>query len=128
MFLTPSHARIDTALSCLVMNEIGNPGASLYRGNTFNPFGDFWLIEISTNIMLTVLIVGKLMYMRHRLRRFFSARNSPYVTISAMMIESSLLYTLVGIWYIIAKYDGNSDYQDFPLALAAQVQVRVFAL
>lgn len=90
---------------------------------TFNAFTAYWSIEVATNSLLTTLIVGKLMYMRYRLRQALGAQQSnPYLTISAMVIESSLLFTVIGIAFIIS-YARSSPFQNILLTVAGQVQV-----
>jgi hypothetical protein len=100
------------------MMELTVKDISFYRSIAFDAFTAFWSIEVAANLLLTLLIVGKLMYMRHRMRKVFSAsQTSPYASVSAMLIESSTLFTVVGLAYIIVSHVAPA-YESIPLSLS----------
>lgn len=64
-----------------------------------------WSLSLSTNALISALIVVRLLLAMHKMRRVSGhskGRNAPYLGIIAIVTESSLLYTLVvGIAYPI---------------------------
>ena len=64
-----------------------------------------WSLSLSTNALISALIVARLLLAMHKMRQVpghSKGRNTPYLGIIAIVTESSLLYTLVvGIAYPI---------------------------
>jgi hypothetical protein len=87
-----------------VMAELAMPGGT-FQGKSFNFFLTFWSTEVSFTTLLTLLMVGKLMLMRHRIRRYMvnwdEKNGSPYLTVVAILLESAFLFTAFGIAFII---------------------------
>jgi hypothetical protein len=110
-------------ISILLLIQLNAPGGSRWHSISFNLFTTFWGLEIGTNLLLTVLIVGKLMYRRRQLRKVMGATSTAtYVTISAMIVESALLYSAAGLAFVIS-YASHSSFQNIMLPLSGQIQV-----
>lgn len=73
----------------------------------------YWALCLALNIGLTVLIVAKLLSRRSIVRRCFGAEHgSTYTGLAAMMVESSLLYSVVaGVGYPLLPQNlmGNNN-------------------
>jgi hypothetical protein len=88
----------------------------------------YWAISISMTVILTALIAGRLLFMRYRLDKLVGARTStPYVTITAMLVESAALYSINGLIFLVS-YGVNSPSQNLWLPLLGQTQVRTILL
>ncbi|KAF7328661.1 hypothetical protein MSAN_02467700 [Mycena sanguinolenta] len=106
----------------------------LYRGGTSPYVLDFadsvchcdpipyWAISISMTVILTALIAGRLMFMRYRLKKLVGASSSmPYVTITAMLVESAAIYSINGIIFLVT-YGLNDPTQNLWLPVLGQTQ------
>lgn len=83
----------------------------------------YWSMSIANNAVLTIGIAGRLMLWRWRCHRILGATSTPYLTISAMMVESALLYTINGLIFIIS-FGINSPVQNLAVCILGQTQVR----
>ncbi|TCD68583.1 hypothetical protein EIP91_010372 [Steccherinum ochraceum] len=62
--------------------------------------------DIALNIMLTLLIVGHLLRVRHKVLKTTQVQ-VPYLTVSAMLIEAAFLYTAFALAFLIPYAMGN---------------------
>jgi len=108
------------------MSQIAMPGSSPCRGGLCLTLGLVcWSMSVTTTILVTILIVSRLLLMRYRIRKVMGPEHeSPYVSISAMLIESALLYSTVGLIFIISFAKNNAAANLF-LPLIGQVQVQI---
>jgi hypothetical protein len=118
MHKKPTLTSIHPVVSCIVMGELTGANTSFYRSISFDAFTAFWAIEVVANLLLTLLIVGKLMHMHYRMSKVLSAgQSTPYASVSAMIVESSALFTVVGLAYIIVSHVAPT-YESIPLSLS----------
>jgi hypothetical protein len=112
-------------LGSMLLVTLHEPGGNFTQSLTFDLFTTYWSLEVAVNLLLTTLIVGKLLYMRHRLRSIgqVDVHQSPYVSLSAMLVESSALFTAFGLAFLIS-YVRNDNFDGIVLPMCAQVQVR----
>lgn len=90
------------------------PGASLYSPQTVN-WGIARMVLIAAlNIILAILITARLLFFRQRLRKALGgsqALSVPYVSIAAMVIESSMIcalsYLALAIPYAMNSHAAN---------------------
>jgi hypothetical protein len=84
----------------------------------------YWSFSVSVNIMATVLIVGRLLYMRHQISKAVGLNQTPhvYVSVSAMLVESAALYSCMAIVFIVG-YATKQPFQ-FVVEPAQNIQVR----
>jgi hypothetical protein len=112
-------------MSCIFLAEVTGAGASFFSTSTVNFALGYWAGSIATTMLLTGFIVGKLLYIRSQLRGALGAefdRRSPYVTISAMLVESACLYSACALAFIIL-FARNDPFQNIFLPILGQVQV-----
>ncbi|KZW00978.1 hypothetical protein EXIGLDRAFT_793567, partial [Exidia glandulosa HHB12029] len=112
-------------IGCLLLAQIGHPGSSIWQRVTFNLFITFWGIELSTTIFVTTLIVGRLLYVRAKMKKIMGrSYRCPYLSIAAILIESGLMYSVGGIVFVIC-YTINTPFQNVILNAMGQVQAFV---
>ena len=113
------------AMSIVLLHQISTPGAMLWIPKNVNIRLAYWSLSIAVNVIITLTIIGSLVYMRFRVRQV----RGPYyyssdLTVSAMLIESAFLYTAFGLCFLIPlAANTNASYiflQAFP-----QVQVSI---
>lgn len=110
-------------MSILLLHQVVSPGGTFWVPTSINFALVCWSTSIAINIMLTIGIVGFLLYMRFRVRRVMgSHHHSSYVSVSAMLVESALLYTVFALVFLIPLARNNSVNLIFFQALG-QVQV-----
>ncbi|EIW81727.1 hypothetical protein CONPUDRAFT_54805 [Coniophora puteana RWD-64-598 SS2] len=63
----------------------------------------FWSLSVAFNVLTTLAISGRLLYMRWKLKSTGATTLiNPYVSISAMLIESAAVYTINGLVLVIS--------------------------
>lgn len=114
---------VSIIMSCLLLAQIENPTVGFFASTSVNFALTYWSISIATTLLLTILIVGRLLVMRYKLRKVLSAddRNSPYTSLSAMLIESAFLYAVTALIFIIT-FAKNNPVQNLVLPVLGQVQ------
>jgi len=109
-------------MSCLLLAQIELPSVGFFASSSTNFALTYWSISIATTLLLTVLIVGRLLVMRYRLRKVLSTEgNSPYTSLSSMLIESAFLYAVTALIFIIT-FAKNDPVQNLVLPVLGQVQ------
>lgn len=116
-------------MSSLMLWEIANPTAGFFSHASINYALTFWSISIGTTLLLTSLIVLRLMVMKYQLRKAFvdKATSTPYLSVSATLIESAFLYSVVALIFIIT-FARNSPVETLFLPLLGQVQVLLIGM
>ncbi|KAI0028701.1 hypothetical protein K488DRAFT_57979 [Vararia minispora EC-137] len=112
-------------MSCIFLAEVNSQGAGFFSTTTVNFALGYWVGSIVTTVVLTSLIVGKLLYIRQGLRKSLGKdfdRRSPYITISAMLIESACLYTIFALPFVVL-FARNDPFQNIFLPALGQVQI-----
>ncbi|KII87189.1 hypothetical protein PLICRDRAFT_176971 [Plicaturopsis crispa FD-325 SS-3] len=111
-------------LSCVVIAELCTPNQTFWTQITINLAIPYWSISIALNIILTLLIAGRLLLMRRRLIQTIPNGGiaSPYVSLSAMLIESAFIYSVNAVIFLVS-YAVNSPIQNLALPLLCQTQV-----
>lgn len=115
----PSFLYLGTlGLGCLMIAIQVSHGASLHSGVIRPILTSYFTLSIAFNILLTCLIVIRLMIAR---RRYSIVGAGPYVSVSAMLIESAFIYSAAGIAYLVV-YGINNRGQNTILPVLAQLQ------
>lgn len=83
----------------------------------------FFSLSAAVNVILVVLIAGRLLHMRHRFRRLLGTANSDYLSITTMLVESAAIYALNVLWAII-PYALNHPSHHLAVPLMGQTAVR----
>ncbi|KAJ7074778.1 hypothetical protein C8F01DRAFT_1225195 [Mycena amicta] len=82
----------------------------------------YWSLSISLNILLTLLITGRIMLLRRRIRSSLGTQHTQkYFSAVAMLVESAALYAIVGLIFIIT-YARSSTVQNLIFPPLGQVQ------
>lgn len=109
-------------MGVILLFQLTQPNANLWSTTTVNFGLPYWSISTGLNVLVTILIVGRLFVIRRRTRAALSNSHSrTYTSIAAMLIESAALYTSVALIFIVT-YARNSDIQNLVLPVLGQVQ------
>ncbi|KAJ6482591.1 hypothetical protein C8R45DRAFT_1001965 [Mycena sanguinolenta] len=109
-------------MSAILIAVLTRPGNTFWTALSVKLAIPYWAISISMTVILTALIAGRLLFMRYRLKKLVGASSSmPYVTTTAMFIESAAIYSINGIIFLVA-YGLNDPSQNLWLPLLGQTQ------
>ncbi|KLO13649.1 hypothetical protein SCHPADRAFT_915187 [Schizopora paradoxa] len=109
-------------VSVLLLFQLTQPGASLWTRVAISFGIPYWSISISLNVIVTLLIVARLLYMRRVTRIALTPEHaSTYTSIVAILIESAALYSTVGLIFVIS-YARNSMVQNVLLPVLGHIQ------
>ncbi|KAI0833560.1 hypothetical protein BC628DRAFT_1308805, partial [Trametes gibbosa] len=112
-----------TAMSILSVFQTSRPDASLWSTTGVIFSVPYFSISIGLNILLTLLIVVRLLWMSYSAKHSIGSDHSKtYVSIAAMLLESAAPYAVTGVIFIIT-YARNSDVQHLVLPILGQVMV-----
>ncbi|KAJ7055825.1 hypothetical protein C8F01DRAFT_1373335 [Mycena amicta] len=82
----------------------------------------YWSLSISLNILLTLLITGKILRLRRQIKGPLGSHHAEgYFSIVAMLVESASLYSIAGLFFIIT-YARSSSVQNLIFPALGQVQ------
>ncbi|KAI0067445.1 hypothetical protein BV25DRAFT_1100386 [Artomyces pyxidatus] len=97
-----------TVLVIITVVESALPNAFLLNGSAAN-FGVPWVAcSVSLNIIVTGMICGRLLYMRHLTRTVMTPEMAyMYTSIIAILIESAMPFSIVGIGLVITYAQNN---------------------
>lgn len=110
-------------MSMMVIFQSSRPNASLWTTTTVQFTLPYFIISVSLNIILTLLLVGQLLRMSYGLRKTMCKDHAAtYISIAAMLLESATPYAVVGLIFIIT-YARNSDVQNLALPVLSQIMV-----
>lgn len=110
------------AMSVCLVVSINAPGGDFWTEASANFAVAFWSLSIGLNMGLTLLIAGRLLVMRNRVREALGAEHSTaYTSTLSILIESAALYSICGLVFIIL-YARNSPVQNIVLPPLGQIQ------
>ncbi|KAI0749659.1 hypothetical protein C8Q80DRAFT_1101643 [Daedaleopsis nitida] len=110
-----------TALSILTLFQASRPDASLWTNTTIQISLPYFSISIALNVLLTLLLVGRLLYMSEQAKRTIGRDHAAtYTSIVAMLVESAVPYAVAGLLFIIT-YARNSNVQNIMLPILSQI-------
>jgi len=115
MFLT------SVALSLVLIVMLCIPGINLWTTISINFAIPYWAISIALNVLITVCITIRLLYMRYKIRKAMPGAGSEYLSVTTMTVESAALYTVTGLIFLVS-YGVNSPIQNLALPVLGQVQ------
>lgn len=122
--LSSNGITIPVALSIVELYNITQPGASMFSSSAVNyglrafpsslllppgpkmldghVFSVYWSFSVSLNIVVTLLIVSRLLYLRYMLMKTMQQSQAEiYTSVAAMIIESAALYSISAIIFLI---------------------------
>ncbi|KAJ7785853.1 hypothetical protein B0H16DRAFT_1206330, partial [Mycena metata] len=98
------------SMAILLIYESAIPGASFFAGDSVSFGVPYFWMTISLNIITTSLICGRLLAVRNRVRSILGEQYcQTYTGLVAVLLESALPFTVLGIAYVIS-YARNSPY------------------
>ncbi|KAI0741915.1 hypothetical protein C8Q80DRAFT_1110638 [Daedaleopsis nitida] len=110
------------ALSILTLFQSSRPDASIWSSTTVQISLPYFSVAMSLNVLLTILLVGRLIYMSRQAKLTLGREHATmYNSIVAMLIESAVPFAVMGLAYIVAYARGNSEVQNVLLPIFAQV-------
>ncbi|KAM5531778.1 hypothetical protein V8D89_014548 [Ganoderma adspersum] len=110
-----------TAISILSVFQASRPTASLWTDTTVQFTVPYFSISIGLNILLTLLLVSRLLYMGYHARRTIGKDHSQtYISIATMLVESAAPYAITGLMFII-MYAHSSNVQNLILPVLGQI-------
>ncbi|PIL35477.1 hypothetical protein GSI_02205 [Ganoderma sinense ZZ0214-1] len=112
------------SMSIMVVFQASRPSASLWTHTTVQFTLPYFAISISLNVMLTLLLVGRLLYMAYQARKTIGRDHSEaYISIATMLVESAAPYAAAGLIFIVT-YARNSNVQNLMLPVLSQIMPR----
>ncbi|KAF7328676.1 hypothetical protein MSAN_02469200 [Mycena sanguinolenta] len=109
-------------MSAILIAVLCRPGNTFWTALSVKLAIPYWAISISMTVILTALIAGRLLFMRYRFKKLVGASSSmPYLTVTAMLVESAAIYSINGIIFLVA-YGLNDPTQNLWLTLLGQTQ------
>jgi len=113
---------VSMVMGSLVMAQTNvAAGSNPLQTSSINFFLTYWSCEVTTALLLTLLIVARLLHMRWKLSKVMGANENPYLTVSAILLESCALFSAFGLAFIITDVRG-SVYAGALLTVTGQVQ------
>ncbi|EJD46575.1 hypothetical protein AURDEDRAFT_136854 [Auricularia subglabra TFB-10046 SS5] len=110
------------ALAIVLIVMLSRPGMTIWSAVNVQLITAYWSISVAFNILLTIAIVSRLLLMRYKIGRTNKALAiGPYVSVSAMLIESAFLYSICGLIFLVS-FGVGSPVQNLVLPTLAQVE------
>ncbi|KAH9922724.1 uncharacterized protein B0H18DRAFT_1183390, partial [Fomitopsis serialis] len=87
----------------------GSPNGDFFEGIAVDFGTSYYALTVSLNIIVTILICARMLYMSKGVSAVLGPENSKlYTGLTAIFVESAALYSLAGIMFII-PYARNSQ-------------------
>ncbi|KAH7921933.1 hypothetical protein BV22DRAFT_1018356 [Leucogyrophana mollusca] len=111
-------------LGILWLIQVSSPSSSPYQDTAMgiNFTAPFVAVGLMVNITVTIMIVGRLLYYRHRVVSAFGPRMSLYTSLTAILVESASLYSASSFFFIIPFVAGSS-FANAPMQIMPETEV-----
>lgn len=98
-----------TAMGILTTVQSALPGAEFFSGKTVN-YGVPWIsLTVAVNVSLTILICVRILLVRRQMKHCLNGQEfKVYTGLMAILIESSLPFSILGIIFAVAYSRGWS--------------------
>ncbi|KAI0264602.1 hypothetical protein BC834DRAFT_244098 [Gloeopeniophorella convolvens] len=106
----------------LALHQLATPGNTLKTDSLAQWFIVYRTISLSSSLILTSLIAGRLLHYHRRGRLLYSNPKSPLFSVAAILIESASLETVASLVYIITV-GIRSSLQNVFLPVLGQIQI-----
>ena len=114
---------VPAACGILLTLQASHPKSSLFTKNTLVFSLPYFALSMSLNVLLTVLLIWRLIYMRHQLKKSLGSDHTRlYTTLATMILESALPYGLISFIFIVL-YGTKNTAADLFIPLLVQVEV-----
>jgi hypothetical protein len=115
--------KLATVLSIFAIFQIADPENSFWTDVTVLLYAPYISLSIAYNIAMTLVIVGRIFYMRKQVASVLGQEYAKsYTSLASMFIESGAIYSIVGLIFIVA-YAVDSDVQYLVLQCLEQAVV-----
>ncbi|KAJ7736865.1 hypothetical protein B0H16DRAFT_110334 [Mycena metata] len=112
------------AMGTLWTLESSQPTLSLYSALPLAYGTSYYAISLSSNIILTLLIIGRLIVYRRTLTKTLSPElASTYISLATVVVESAALYSITAILFLITYAINNPTNQIWLAVASASQQV-----
>ncbi|KAJ8076158.1 hypothetical protein PM082_022143 [Marasmius tenuissimus] len=114
-----------TSMAIVSCVQSALPGSSFFATNALN-FGIPWIsLTCALNVILTGLISVKLLWARRRMNRLLQSREltDVYTGVVAILVESALPFSVLGIVFAVLLAKGNFAYAIFSAVWGAYVGI-----
>ncbi|KAJ8072805.1 hypothetical protein PM082_016364 [Marasmius tenuissimus] len=112
----------DLTMGTLYLYQLSQPSANLFTGQAIDFGLPYFVLSTSLNILLTILLCSRLIFHQRRIAKTLMRPQVPYMSIVAMLVESSAIYAVCSIIFIGTYGAGNIASSIF-LPVLAQAQV-----
>ncbi|KZV96246.1 hypothetical protein EXIGLDRAFT_833740 [Exidia glandulosa HHB12029] len=113
----------NVGVGCTIIAMVTLPQLVLWATTSANLLTAYFSISVAFNVLLTVSIVTKLVRTRRSLVKVTSTL-APYLSVSAMLIESAVIYSVFGLMLVVAAGIKSAALQNFVLPTLSQVQLK----
>ncbi|KAJ7753630.1 hypothetical protein DFH07DRAFT_510194 [Mycena maculata] len=99
------------AMSIMVLFQSSRPNANLWTTLTVNFGIPYYTLSAALNVLITIMITTRLLLYRRSLRNTLGreqAMSVPFASVASMLVESSLLYAVTSILFLV-PYGLKSD-------------------
>ncbi|KAK1222835.1 hypothetical protein PQX77_014257 [Marasmius sp. AFHP31] len=114
--------RWDLAMGTLYLYQLSQPSANLFTGQAIDFGLPYFVLSTSLNVLLTILLCSRLIFHQRRITKTLMRPQVPYMSIVAMLVESSAIYAVCSVIFIGTYGAGNIASSIF-LPVLAQAQI-----
>lgn len=117
-------------MGILQLFQSSRPNANLWTKTAVNFGLPYYTLSAALNITITLMISARLLIFRRKMIKTVGAGQRlalPYMSISSTMVESSALYTVCSILFIV-PYGAGSHVSNIFLPTLIEVQVSLASL
>ncbi|KAL0067844.1 hypothetical protein AAF712_005012 [Marasmius tenuissimus] len=84
-------------MGTLYLYQLSQPSANLFTGQAIDFGLPYFVLSTSLNILLTILLCSRLIFHQRRIAKTLMRPQVPYMSIVAMLVESSAIYAVCSI-------------------------------
>ena len=111
-------------MSIMTVFQIAQLTNNFFAGVTHSFTLPYFALSVSLNLLLSLMIAGRLLAMRAQMRAALGREHTRlYTSVSAVIIEAAAIYAATSIWFI-ATFSLGSPLLEVVLPLHFQVMVR----
>ncbi|KAJ7217070.1 hypothetical protein GGX14DRAFT_300684, partial [Mycena pura] len=113
------------AMGVMILFQSSRPNANLWTKTTVNFGIPYYALAAALNVVITIMITTRLLLYRRSLRNTLGeaqAMSVPFASIASMLVESSLLYAVTSILFLV-PYGLKSDVSNIFIPILIEVQI-----
>lgn len=111
-------------MSILTIVQIVQPNLNILDENPTRFTIPYFSTSITLTTLLTLLLVGRLVYMSYRAKWYAGSQyTTAYVSVAAMLVETALPYAATGVVFIVCFARGSAA-QNLVRPVLTQIMVR----